>query len=125
MGLFDELYIEATDRMPDFGFEIPESCIFQTHDLGEGMSIFVIKRDGRLAHRFRPEAPGGERDEVIEDFHGDIGFVFAGYGGGSGELPKDQYQKLGEAKFKARFTDGRLAWVNTVERFDPWSRQGY
>lgn len=124
MGLFDELYIEATDQMPDFGFEIPESCLFQTHDLGEGMSTYVIKRDGRLAHRFRAEAPGGARDEIIEDFHGDIGFIFASYGRGSDDLSRDQREKLDEAKFKARFTDGRLTWIKTVERFDFWS-QGY
>lgn len=125
MGLFDELYVEATDRMPDLGFEFPEGFLFQTHDLGEGMGAFVIKRDGRLARRFRPGAPGGARDEVIEDFHGDIGFVFAGYGKRSGELTEDQRQKLGEAKLKARFTEGRLSWIRTVDSFDPWSQQGY
>lgn len=125
MGLFDELYVEATDRMPGLGFEIPGSCLFQTHDLGEGMSTFVITRDGRLAHRFRPGAPGGARDEILEDFHGDIGFVFVGYGQGSGGLPEHQREELGEARFKARFTNGRLTWIKTVERFDFWSRQGY
>ncbi len=125
MGLFDELYVEAIDRMPDLGFEIPEGTLFQTHDLGEGMSMFVVKRDGRLAHRFRPGAPGGGRDEIIEDFHDDVGFVFAGYGEEIRKLEEEQREKLAEAKFKARFTNGRLSWIRTVEWFDPWSRQGY
>lgn len=125
MGLFDELYVEAAEQMPDFGFEIPEGCLFQTHDLGEGMGAFVIKENGRLARRFRAGAPGGARDEVIEDFHGDIGFVFAVTGEENRKLAGAEREKLDEAKFKARFTEGHLSWIRTVERFDPWSQQGY
>lgn len=123
--MFDELYVEATEQMPDLGLEIPEGCLFQTHDLGEGMGEFIIKKDGRLARRFRPGAPGGARDEVIEDFHGDIGFMFAGYGEENRKLARAEREKLDAAKFKARFTDGHLSWIQTVERFDPWSQQGY
>ena len=119
MGMFDELKCEYL--LPD---PIVQNETFQTKSLDRALDNYTITRDGRLIlHPARYELeseeeqlPGPDVSEMPQAipegdaeilYHGDIYFYTS-----LGTPGDDDYEWF---EYKARFTEGRLQWIQRAK----------
>ena len=131
MGLFDEIKCEfpLPDLKPEEGWI--QTATFQSKSLDPSLETYTITKDGRLILNkitwdiispkdrknndpFPELTPiANPPDDIDTEYHGDIIFY-------TGE-------KLGEHnyvwhEFKARFTDGKVAWIKRIYQDDDPSK---
>lgn len=120
MGMFDELKCEYL--LPD---PIVQNKTFQTKSLDRALDNYTITRDGRLilhparyeleSEEEQPPGPNvSEMPQAIPEgdaeilYHGDIDFYTS-----LGTPGDDDYEWF---EYKARFAEGRLQWIQRVEK---------
>lgn len=132
MGLFDEIFCEYP--LPE-GFEHLQDKVFQTKDLDNYMTRYVIKKDGGLYQRIYEveDIPEDEVDTtvifpvrhrrtgkvtdtlvtklhdmpIVGEVHGDIHFYTS-----TGSRKTNDFHWY---DFVARFNDGKLKWIKVIE----------